>query len=258
MSGTLLASQPRRESFVCVMGRPVVEIRLGYELIYQSSQPTPMILNLNVHNTRTHDLIRPDSMLTDPAVPLAGYSDGFGNWCTRLVAPAGRNPHHRGRADKRLRHTRACRPERGAARRGVVTRGHPGLPACQPLLRYGQPVCCRVETCSGTRHRMATGAGHLRFRQPACHVRLSVRAFHPDRVETFNERLGVCRTTPTWRSHCAAASTSGALLHRLPWGYRCPADGRPDGFRGVISKRTSEARGTPSTRATTSDASDEC
>jgi len=66
-----------------------VQIRLGYELIYQSPQPTPMILNLQVHYTRSADLIRPDQMLTDPWVPLTLYRDGFGNWCTRLVAPPG-------------------------------------------------------------------------------------------------------------------------------------------------------------------------
>jgi transglutaminase-like putative cysteine protease len=66
-----------------------LQIRLGYELVYQSTQPTPMILNLNVHYTRAADLIRADHMLTDPWVPLSLYRDGFGNWCTRLVAPAG-------------------------------------------------------------------------------------------------------------------------------------------------------------------------
>src|SRR4051812_37821726 len=49
-----------------------------------------MILTLNVHYTRAADLVRPDVMLTDPWVPLVLYRDGFGNWCTRLVAPAGR------------------------------------------------------------------------------------------------------------------------------------------------------------------------
>src|SRR5271154_7071789 len=48
-----------------------------------------MILNLTIHYTRAADLIRPDNMITDPAVPLVLYRDGFGNWCTRLVAPAG-------------------------------------------------------------------------------------------------------------------------------------------------------------------------
>ncbi len=66
-----------------------MQIRLGYELIYQSPQPTPMILNLQVHYTRAADLVRADQMLTDPWVPLTLYRDGFGNWCTRLIAPAG-------------------------------------------------------------------------------------------------------------------------------------------------------------------------
>jgi transglutaminase-like putative cysteine protease len=66
-----------------------VKIRLGYELIYRCPQPTPMILNLNIHYTRVADLDRADYMLTDPGVPLALYRDGFGNLCTRLVVPAG-------------------------------------------------------------------------------------------------------------------------------------------------------------------------
>lgn len=67
-----------------------VQISLGYELIYRCPQPTPMILNLNIHYTRAADLVRADNMRTDPWVPLVLYRDGFGNMCTRLVAPAGR------------------------------------------------------------------------------------------------------------------------------------------------------------------------
>src|SRR6187402_1948511 len=48
-----------------------------------------MILSLNIHYTRAADLDRPDFMLTYPSVPLVLYRDGFGNWCTRLVVPAG-------------------------------------------------------------------------------------------------------------------------------------------------------------------------
>jgi len=66
-----------------------VQICVGYELIFRCFQNTPMILMLNVHHTRVSDFIRPDTMLTAPWVPLAGYRDSFGNWCTRLVAPAG-------------------------------------------------------------------------------------------------------------------------------------------------------------------------
>ena len=66
-----------------------MQIRLGYELAYQCPQPTPMILTLNVHYSRAADLVKPDNMLTTPWVPLTLYRDGFGNWCTRLVAPPG-------------------------------------------------------------------------------------------------------------------------------------------------------------------------
>ncbi|MDP9083079.1 MAG: transglutaminase family protein [Pseudomonadota bacterium] len=64
-------------------------IRLGYELAYEFVQATPMILNLNVHYSRTSDLVRADRMVTVPAVPCSTYRDSFGNWCTRLVAPPG-------------------------------------------------------------------------------------------------------------------------------------------------------------------------
>jgi transglutaminase-like putative cysteine protease len=67
-----------------------MQIRLGYELHYTFPQPTPMILTLNVHYSRASDLVRPDHMLTSPSVPIRAYRDLFGNWCTRLVAPAGK------------------------------------------------------------------------------------------------------------------------------------------------------------------------
>lgn len=67
-----------------------MQIRLGYEMVYQCPQPTPMILTVHVHYTRTSDLIRPDHLRTTPWVPMTMYRDGFGNWCSRIVAPAGR------------------------------------------------------------------------------------------------------------------------------------------------------------------------
>jgi transglutaminase-like putative cysteine protease len=67
-----------------------MQIRAGYELIYNSPKPTPLILTLNIHYSRASDLIRPDHLITTPSVPVACYRDGFGNWCTRLVAPSGR------------------------------------------------------------------------------------------------------------------------------------------------------------------------
>jgi transglutaminase-like putative cysteine protease len=68
---------------------PNIQIRLGYELIYDCPQPTPMLLTLNVHFSRVSDLVVPDHMITTPSIPISAYRDSFGNWCSRVVAPAG-------------------------------------------------------------------------------------------------------------------------------------------------------------------------
>ncbi|MEQ1714529.1 MAG: hypothetical protein ABL907_00870 [Hyphomicrobium sp.] len=64
--------------------------RAGYELLYTFPQPTPAILVLNVHYSRVSDLEAPDHILIRPSVPMSGFRDGFGNWCSRIVAPAGK------------------------------------------------------------------------------------------------------------------------------------------------------------------------
>jgi transglutaminase-like putative cysteine protease len=67
-----------------------MRLRVGYELVYDCPAPTPMALMLTIHHSRAHDIIHPDTMMRDPITPTATYRDGFGNWCTRLVAPTGR------------------------------------------------------------------------------------------------------------------------------------------------------------------------
>ena len=66
-----------------------MQIRVGYELVYACPQPTPMILTLHIHHTRVADIVVPDHLITTPSVPITNYRDGFGNWCSRLVAPPG-------------------------------------------------------------------------------------------------------------------------------------------------------------------------
>jgi transglutaminase-like putative cysteine protease len=66
-----------------------MKIRVGFELVYECPQPTPMILMLNMHFTRASDLEIPDHLITNPSIPIRGYRDSFGNWCSRIVAPAG-------------------------------------------------------------------------------------------------------------------------------------------------------------------------
>ena len=67
-----------------------MKLRVGYEITYDFPQPTPMLIVLGTHFTRASDVIVPDYLTVDPPVPITPYRDMFGNWCSRLVAPAGR------------------------------------------------------------------------------------------------------------------------------------------------------------------------
>ena len=66
-----------------------MRIHLGCELVFEFPQPTPMILMLTVHHSRAAALERPDFLVTRPPVPVEGFRDGFGNWCSRVLAPPG-------------------------------------------------------------------------------------------------------------------------------------------------------------------------
>ena len=67
----------------------MLRIHVGCQLNFMLPQTTPMIMMLNVHFSRSSDLDHPDHLVTMPAVAVEGYRDSFGNWCSRLVAPAG-------------------------------------------------------------------------------------------------------------------------------------------------------------------------
>jgi len=67
----------------------MLQMKVGYELIYDCPQPTPMILTLHIHSTRVSDIVIPDHLITKPSIPITAYRDGFGNWCSRIVAPKG-------------------------------------------------------------------------------------------------------------------------------------------------------------------------
>jgi transglutaminase-like putative cysteine protease len=66
-----------------------MQIRVGYELIYDCPQATAMNLMLNIHFTRVHDIVITDQLMTDPPCPIRGYRDSFGNWCSLMLAPIG-------------------------------------------------------------------------------------------------------------------------------------------------------------------------
>ena len=66
-----------------------MKIRAGFTLAYECWQPTPMLLVLNLHPSRRVDLLTEQVIRFDPPLQAWEYVDGFGNSCTRIVAPPG-------------------------------------------------------------------------------------------------------------------------------------------------------------------------
>jgi transglutaminase-like putative cysteine protease len=170
-----------------------MQIRLGYELVYECPKPTPMILTLNVHFTRVSDLVVPDHIVTRPPMPITAYRDGFGNWCSRIVAPQGESRistdaliHDGGLPDA---------VDLVAAQHAVED-----LPAETLLFLLGSRYC-ETDRLSETAWTLfgATAPGWPRV-QAICdfvhghinfgyqHARVTKTAF-----EAFNECTGVCR-----------------------------------------------------------------
>ena len=170
-----------------------MRIRVGYELLYDCPQPTPMILMLNVHHSRAGDLLSPDRMMTEPAVPVSGYHDGFGNWCSRIVAPAGRI---RITSDALINDTGAHDPVVPAAHQHPVE----DLPADTLVFLMGSRYC---ET-----DRLTDIAWNLFGQSPPgwarvqaicdfvhAHLSFDYATARPTRTawEGFHEKTGVCR-----------------------------------------------------------------
>jgi len=64
-------------------------IKIGFEFEFELPAPTPMVLMLFVHPSREADLRSAQELRVEPNVPVARYTDLFGNRCARLLAPAG-------------------------------------------------------------------------------------------------------------------------------------------------------------------------
>jgi transglutaminase-like putative cysteine protease len=64
-------------------------IRLEYDIQFDLPADVAMVALLNVHPSRTHDLLQPDELQTEPKLAVSSYFDSFGNRCARFVAPKG-------------------------------------------------------------------------------------------------------------------------------------------------------------------------
>ena len=170
-----------------------MQIRVGYELIYDCPQPTPMLLMLNIHHTRAQDIVVPDVITTDPLIPVAPYRDGFGNWCSRIVAPAGR---------LRLTATAVVNDNGQPDAPVFAPQQHevPDLPDECLVFLLGSRYCETdrlADVAWGLFGNSATGAERV---QAICdyvhhHIVFGYEHARPTKTawDAFNERAGVCR-----------------------------------------------------------------
>jgi transglutaminase-like putative cysteine protease len=168
-------------------------IRVGYELTYLCPQPTPMILALNIHYSRASDVVRPDHLMVSPSVAITAYRDSFGNWCSRILAPAGLV---RLWAEGVVRDSGS--PEARAP--WAEQRSVPALPEETLLFLLGSRYC-ETDLLSETAWRLFSGTplGWQRV-QAVCdfvHQHVAFSYDHASATKTafqvFNERRGVCR-----------------------------------------------------------------
>ena len=66
-----------------------MRIRAGFEITYDCPVACPMILMLSLRPERQQDLRTPELVQVEPRVPLRAYHDAYGNFCHRVLAPAG-------------------------------------------------------------------------------------------------------------------------------------------------------------------------
>jgi transglutaminase-like putative cysteine protease len=170
-----------------------MQLRAGYELIYNFPQPTPIILVVNTHYSRASDMVVPDCHTAEPSIPIIGYYDTFGNRCNRLVAPAGR-----------VRLTSdAVISDSGQPDEIVPSAGQHSvqdLPEEALVFLLGSRYC-ETDLLSQTAWQLFSGTvpGYARV-QAICdyvhnHIAFNYQNARATRTaaEAFNERTGVCR-----------------------------------------------------------------
>jgi len=170
-----------------------MQLRTGFELIYNFPQPTPIILHVNIHHSRTNDIVVTDRLTTVPSLPVFGFHDAFGNWCNRVLAPAGRLLLT---ADAVVRDSGEPDTVIHSAWQDSVE----NLPEDTLVFLLGSRYC-ETDLLSQTAWQLfcETNPGYARV-QAICdyvhnHIAFNYQNARPTRTaaQAFNERTGVCR-----------------------------------------------------------------
>lgn len=172
---------------------PNMQFRTGYELVYTLPQPTPMVLVVNIHESRATDMITPDRLIIEPSVQVSRYRDIFGNDCHRVLAPAGR---FRLAADCIINDSGLPDRTVPAAQQDYVE----DLPAETLQFLLGSRYC-ETDLLSDMAWKLfsGTGPGYTRV-QAICnyvhnHIAFNYQNARATRtaMEAFREQTGVCR-----------------------------------------------------------------
>lgn len=170
-----------------------LEICVGFEMAYQCPQATPMVLMLHIHHSRAADLAQPDRLQTSPSVAVSGYHDLYGNWCSRLTAPAGLLVI---RTNARVRDSGALEDVHPAAREVPVAQ----LPDEVLLYLLGSRYCETDELCAIAWTLFGNGPTGWARVQAICdfvhqHIEFGYQHARPTRtaLQAYQERRGVCR-----------------------------------------------------------------
>ncbi len=170
-----------------------MQLRTGYELVYNFPQPTPIILVVNIHDSRASDIVIPDILTVQPSVPVTEYRDAFGNQCHRILAPTGRL----------LLTANAVVNDTGLPDEVMSNAGQDyveNLPEENLVFLLGSRYC-ETDLLSQTAWQLFSGTapGHPRV-QAICdyvhnHIYFNYQNARATRSasEAFNERTGVCR-----------------------------------------------------------------
>ncbi len=168
-------------------------IRVGYDIEFNLPAEVAMLAMLNVHPSRSFDLLEPDDVRTEPELLVSYYFDSFGNRCTRFVAPAGRL---RLTGSTLVLDTGQPDPVKWSARECPVA----DLPE-EVLMYLLNSRYCEVDRFSNTAFELFgnTQPGWPRV-QAICDwihrkIRFDYTSARPTKtaLDVFTERVGVCR-----------------------------------------------------------------
>ena len=232
-----------------------MRIRAGFEIAYDCPQPAPMMLQLSVHPKRRDDLETADWLQTRPMLDVAQYIDGFGNICSRILAPPGRLTLS---ADFIIRDSGLVDEYAPDAPQVAIQ----DLPAETLIFLLGSRYCetdRMSETAWALFGHVPPGWARVQAIVDYVHAHITFGYEHARPTKSAHDAMssgGACAaTTPIWRSPSADAWASRPATAPAIWATSaCRSSGRwtsAPGLRPIWA-----AAGTPSIRETTSGGSD--